>query len=170
MSVDEILDDVGTDAFRYFMVERRADTHLDFDVDLARERSDRNPVYKIQYAHARMCSIQRRAAQQDSGLPESVPIAFERLSEPQEVELIRLVERFPAVVEHAAGAREPQEVARYLLDLASAFHAYISDGKRHRVLGDDRELSVARLGLVAALRLTLGNGLRLLGIQAPERM
>ncbi|MCE2390793.1 MAG: arginine--tRNA ligase [Proteobacteria bacterium] len=170
VTVDEILDDVGVDAFRYFMIERRADTHLDFDVDLARERSDRNPVYKIQYAHARLCSIERRAAEQGFEVAGAASIPFELLTAPREEELIRLLERFPDLIRHAAKAREPQEVARYLLDLSSAFHAYVSDGKRHRVIGEDRELSAARLGLVGALRATLANGLRLLGIQAPERM
>ena len=171
VTVDEILDDVGADAFRYFMVERRADTHLDFDVDLARERSDRNPVYRIQYAHARLCSLRRRAERAGLRLPEdAAEIPFERLVEPRELELIRKLERFPETVEHAAAAREPQEVARYLLDLAGVFHAYVSDAQRHRVIGEDRELSLARLGLAGALRTTLANGLALLGIRAPERM
>lgn len=170
VTVDEVLDDVGADAFRYFMVERRADTHLDFDVDLARERSERNPVYKIQYAHARLASIERKA--QESGLvrPSLEETAFERLESPAEMDLMKLLERFPDTVEHAAAAREPQEIARYLLDLASAFHSYVSDGQRHRVLSDDRSLSLARLSLVSALRTVLANGLSLLGISAPERM
>ncbi|MCP4003775.1 MAG: arginine--tRNA ligase [bacterium] len=170
VTVDEILGDVGPDAFRYFMIDRRADTHLDFDVELARERSDRNPVYKIQYAHARLCSIERTA--QERGIdPTSVEQApLNRLESPQEAELTKLIGRFPDIVVHAAVAREPQEIARYLLELAGAFNSYVSDGKRHRVLSDDEELTIARLVFTGAVRITLANGLRLLGISAPERM
>jgi arginyl-tRNA synthetase len=171
VTVDEVLAKVGCDVFRYFMVERRADTHLDFDLDLAEERSDRNPVYKIQYAHARLCSIARKAA--DDGLvlaADPVGIPLHRLVLPDEIELAKLVGRWPDTLRHAADAREPQEVARFLLELANAFNAYISDGKRHRVVSDDRELSSARLALVSAVRIALASGLALLGIGAPERM
>jgi len=171
VTVDEILSEVGRDVFRYFMVERRADTHLDFDVELAVERSERNPVFKIQYAHARLCSIARKAGEAGLALGDDPrALALERIDAPEEIELAKLVERFPDTVLHAAQAREPQEVARYLLELANAFNAYISDGKRHRVVSDDRELSLARLALVSAVRTALANGLALLGVQAPERM
>jgi arginyl-tRNA synthetase len=152
------------------LVERRADTHLDFDVELAAERSERNPVFKIQYAHARTSSILRKAAEAKMPAPGGAALPFARLVSPEEVELVKLVQRWPEVVEHAAQAREPQEVARFLLDLASAFHAYVSDGQRHRVLSEDAELTAARLGLVGALRVSLASGLALLGIAAPERM
>jgi arginyl-tRNA synthetase len=157
--------------FRYFMVERRADTHLDFDVELAVERSERNPVFKIQYAHARLCSIARKAEEAGLVLGDD-PRAWklERVDEPEEIELAKLVERLPDTVLRAARSREPQELARYLLELANAFNAYISDGKRHRVVSDDRELSLARLALVSTVRIALANGLGLLGVHAPERM
>jgi len=171
VTVDEILSEVGCDVFRYFMVERRADTHLDFDVELAVERSERNPVFKIQYAHARLCSIARKAAEAGLALGDDArALALERIDAPEEIELAKLVERFPDVVLHAAQAREPQELARYLLELANAFNTYISDSKRHRVVSDDRELSLARLALVSAVRTALANGLGLLGVSAPERM
>ncbi len=171
VTVDEILAEVGRDVFRYFMIDRRADTPLDFDVELAVERSERNPVFKIQYAHARLCSIGRKAAEAGLALgddPKS--LSLERVDAPEEIELAKLVERFPDTVLHAAQAREPQELARYLLELANAFNAYISDGKRHRVVSDDRALSLARLALVRAVRTALANGLALLGVNAPERM
>ena len=171
VTVDEVLEEVGRDVFRYFMVERRADTHLDFDVDLAVERSERNPVFKIQYAHARLCSIARKAA--ESGIELGADLAvlpLERVDAPEEIELAKLVERFPETVLHAARTREPQEVSRYLLELANAFNAYVSDGKRHRIVSEDRELSLARLALVGAVRIALANGLALLGVDAPERM
>ncbi len=170
VTVDELLDDVGSNVFRYFMIERRGDTHIDFDVELGRERSERNPVYKIQYAHARLCSILRLALERGFELAAPEQIGWQRLEAFAELELCKLLERFPELVAHAAKAREPMEVTRYLLDLATAFHSYISDGVRHRVLSDDRELSVARIGLVRSIRSTLANGLGLLGIEAPERM
>jgi arginyl-tRNA synthetase len=110
------------------------------------------------------------AGERGIALPAPDEVAWDRLEAPAELELSKILERFPELVTHAAEAREPQEVARYLLDLATAFHSYISDGKRHRVLSDDRELSVARLALVSAIRTTLANGLRILRIEAPERM
>jgi arginyl-tRNA synthetase len=167
VSVDDLLDEVDVDVFRYFMLERRTDTHFDFDVDLAKDRSERNPVYKIQYAHARMCSIERKAEERGIGV-ENAPL--ERLDLPAEIELAKRVARFPEIVLRATREREPQEVARYLLDLATAFHTYVSDSGRHRVLSDDVDLSRARLALVRSIRTTLGNGLELLGIGAPERM
>ncbi len=171
VSVDEVLAKVGRDVFRYFMVERRADTHLDFDLDLAAERSDRNPVYKVQYAHARLSSILRKAA--DEGLvlaadPGGLPLHL--LVSPEEIELAKLLGRWPDTVRHAADEREPQEIARYLLELANGFNTYVSDGKRHRVVSQDRALSSARLALVSAVRIALASGLGLLGIEAPERM
>jgi arginyl-tRNA synthetase len=165
-----VLSEVAVDAFRYFMVERRADTHLDFDLDLARERSERNPVYKIQYAHARLCSIERQAGERGVRFPPIEEVPWDRLALPEETELIKRLGRFPETVSRAAGAREPQEVSRYLLDLATAFHTYISDGRRHRVLSEDTDLQSARLALVRGIRITLANGLALLGIGAPERM
>ena len=102
-----------------------------------------------------------------------LPVAdlpLQRLDSPVEIELLKRLGRFPGLVLRAARGREPQEVARYLLDLATAFHTYISDGRRHRVLSDDADLSQARLALVGAIRNTLANGLGLLGISVPERM
>jgi arginyl-tRNA synthetase len=167
VSVDDLLDEVGVDVFRYFMLERRIDTHFDFDVDLAKDRSDRNPVFKIQYAHARLCSIERKASELGVTADSA---ALRRLALEAEIELAKLTGRFPDVVQRAARGREPQEIARYLLELATAFHTYVSDARNHRVLSDDAELSSARLCLASAVRITLANGLGLLGISAPERM
>jgi arginyl-tRNA synthetase len=127
-------------------------------------------VYKIQYAHARMCSIERKAAEGNFALPEVDEIPFARLESSAEIELVKQLGAYPEQLQRAARAREPQEVARYVLELATSFHTYISDGSRHRVLSDDRELSIARLALVRAVRTTLANGLGILGISAPERM
>jgi arginyl-tRNA synthetase len=170
VTVDEVLDEVGADVFRYFMLDQRADTHLEFDLALAQERSERNPVYKIQYAHARLCSIERLARERELEAPAPDADGLERLSLPAEIALARRLGRYPESVARAARARDPHELARYLLDLATEFHSYVSDSRRHRVLSDDRELSSARLALVRAIRITLANGLGLLGISAPERM
>lgn len=170
VTVDEVLDEVGPDVFRFFMIERSPDTHFDFDLDLARERSERNPVYKIQYAHARLCSIERLAGDRGARVPGPEEVPAQRLALPEEIELIKRVGRYPEIVLHAASARAPHEIARYLLDLATEFHTYISDGRRHRVLSEDVELQGARLALVRAIRTALSSGLGLLGIAAPERM
>ncbi len=170
VTVDEVLAEVGPDVFRFFMIERTADTHFDFNLDLARERSERNPVYKIQYAHARLCSIERQAEERGVHLPSADEVPADRLSLPEEIELIKTVGRYPEVVLHATRTRGPHEIARYLLDLATEFHTYVSDGRRHRVLSDDEELQAARLGLVRGVRVTLSNGLAMLGITSPERM
>ncbi len=170
VTVDEVLERVGRDVFRYFMIERRAETHLDFDLDLARDRSERNPVFKIQYAHARLCSIERKAAETGIDLPGPGEARLELLVSPKEKELAVLLGAWPETLERAAAGREPQGVARYLLHLASDFHGYVSDARRHRVLADDRDLARARLALTQAVRITLATGLALLGIRAPERM
>ena len=170
VTVDEVLEQVGSDVFRYFMIERRAETHLDFDLDLARDRSERNPVFKIQYAHARLRSIERKAAEVGLALPGPGEARLELLVSVDEKELAKRVGAWPETLERAAREREPQVVARYLLDLATDFHGYVSDARRHRVLADDRDLARARLALTQAVRITLANGLGLLGITAPERM
>ncbi len=170
VTVDDVSDEVGRDVFRWFMVDRRAATHLDFDLELARERSDRNPVYKVQYAHARLSSIERQAEERGVRAPPHAELPLERLVLPEEVELAKAVAGFPELVLRAMREREPQELTRFLLELASAFHAYVTDGRRHRVLSADAALSAARLALVRALRSVIANGLVLLGIDAPERM
>ncbi len=170
VTVDDVLDDVGPDVFRWFMVDRRADTHLDFDLELAKERSDRNPVYKVQYAHARLSSIERQAAERDVPPVADVELPLARLEQPAETLLLKQLGAWPDTLARAARLREPQELTRYLLDLASEFHAYVSDGRRHRVLSDDADLTQARLALVRGIRLVLANGLGLLGVAAPERM
>jgi arginyl-tRNA synthetase len=170
VTVDEVLDDVGADVFRWFMIDRRADTHLDFDLELARERSERNPVYKVQYAHARLCSIERQAAERGVEPLADAALPLGRLEQPAEIELLKRLGAFPDTLARAARLREPQEITRYLLDLASEFHAYVTDGRRHRVLSDDPDLLQARLALVRGIRGVLANGLGLLGVGAPERM
>jgi arginyl-tRNA synthetase len=171
LTVDELLAEVGADVFRFFMIERKADGHLDFDLDLAADRNWRkNPAYYIQYAHARSCGIERTAAEQGTGMPEADGFDAERLDLPEELEIVKKLGEFPEVVARAAETREPHHIAYYLRDVAGLWNPYLQDGTRHRVVSDDAQQSAARLGLVLAVRTVLANGLHLLGIAAPERM
>jgi arginyl-tRNA synthetase len=171
VTVDELLADVGVDVFRFFMVQRRAEGHLDFDLDLARETDwKKNPAFYVQYAHARTCGIERKAREQGTPLPDAQGVDAAALVLPEEIEILKKIAEFPDVVGRAGETREPHHVAYYLRDLASLWNPYLQDGVRHRVLSDDASLTSARLGLAIAVRTVLANGLGLLGISAPERM
>ncbi len=171
VTVDELLEDVGPDVFRFFMIQRKADGHLDFDLDLARETDwTKNPAYYLQYAYARTCGIERKAAEVGVAMPAAAQVDARRLELHEEVELLRKLAEFPELISRAAEVREPHHVAYYLRDLAGLWNPYVQDGKNHRVLSDDAGLTSARLGLTLAVRTVLGNGLDLLGISAPERM
>jgi arginyl-tRNA synthetase len=171
VTVDEVLKDVGADVFRFFMIQRRPESHLDFDLDLAKETDwTKNPAYYLQYAHARCCGIERQAGERGVPLPQPGEVSAERLVLPEEIELIRKLAELPETVARAAEACEPHHVAYYVRDVAALWNPYLQDGKNHRVLSDDAELTAARLGLVAAVRTVVANGLALLGMSAPERM
>ena len=172
ITTDELVEEVGMDVFRFFMVERKAEAHLDFQLDLAKETDwSKNPAYYVQYAHARACGIERQAAER--GVP---PAAAERvdgakLALPEELELLRKLGEFPELLARAAEARAPHHVPYYLRDVAGLWNPYVQDGKRHRVLNeDDPALTEARLALTGAVRTVLARGLGLLGMSAPERM
>lgn len=171
VTVEELLGEVGSDVFRFFMIQRKPDAHLDFDLDLAREQDwKKNPAYYVQYAHARTCGIERKWAERGLALPAPGEIDGARLELPEEIELLKKLGQFPECVARAAETREPHHVAYYVLDLAGAWNPYVQDGVRHRVISDDEALTRARLGLALAVRFVLASGLRLLGIRAPERM
>jgi arginyl-tRNA synthetase len=171
VTVDELVEEVGADVFRFFMIERKPEGHLDFDLDLAKDRNWRkNPAYYVQYAHARTYGIERRAGEEGVAMPLSDGFDPARLELPEEIELLRKLGEFPDMVSQAAEAREPHRVAYYLRDLAGLWNPYIQDGRRHRVISEDPGLTAARLGLVLAVRNVLASGLELLGISAPERM
>jgi arginyl-tRNA synthetase len=147
---------------------RRCEQHLDFDLDLAKSESSDNPVYYVQYAHARVCSVLRQAA--DKGIvvdPSPGTQNLERLAEPQELALLKALARYPEVVEAAALAHEPHQVTGYLRDLANDLHTYYN---AHQFLVDDNLLRDARIKLILAAREVLRNGLGLLGVSAPEAM
>ena len=165
VTLDDLLDAVGTDAARWFFASRAAHVEIDFDIELARKQSAENPVYYVQYAHARIASILRRAA--ESGIAPANDVAG-LLGGAAEAALVRVVARFPEVVEDAVRAEETQGITTYATDLATQFHAFYRDARV--VDPDEPERSARRLALATATRTTLANALALLGISAPESM
>ena len=171
VTVDELVEEVGSDVFRFFMIERKADGHLDFDLDLAKDKNWRkNPAYYVQYAHARTHGIERKAAEAGIQMPAAHGFDAGRLALEEEIELVKKLATFPEVVTRAAEGREPHHIAYYLREVAGLWNPYLQDGERHRVISDDAELTAARLGLALAIRNVLASGLGLLGVSAPERM
>ncbi len=171
ITIDELLEEVGPDVFRYFMIERRAQSHLDFDLELAKERDwTKNPAYYLQYAHARTHGIERQARARGVAMPGADQVDATRLSLPEEIALVKKLGEFAPLVERAALSRQPHHLAHYLREVAGLWNPYVQDGVRHRVLGDDAGLTAARLGLTLAVRHVLAAGLGLLGMNAPERM
>jgi arginyl-tRNA synthetase len=167
VTLRDLIEEVGRDATRFFFLMRRSDAQLVFDIDLAKQQGNENPVYYVQYAHARVCSINRAAAEQNVVLPVAGEADFGQLTLDEEVALTKLLARYPEVVAGAAEQLEPHRLAFYLQELAAAFHSYYN---RQRVLVDDPAVTRARLLLVNAVRIVLRNALGLLGMAAPERM
>jgi arginyl-tRNA synthetase len=168
VTLRQLRDEVGTDAARFFYVMRGHDQHLDFDLDLARSQSNENPVYYVQYAHARICSIFRQLAEKQWSFNRSAgDAARDRLDAPQELDLLGEILRYPEVLDAAATARAPQVLANFLRELAGAFHAWYN---AQPILVEDPDLRNARLSLCHATRQVLANGLGLLGVSAPESM
>ncbi len=164
VTLRELREEVGNDAARFFYMLRKSDQHLDFDLDLAKRRSSDNPVYYVQYAHARVCSVLAQWGGDPRSLREADPAA---LSSERELALARRLGDFPQVVEDAAREYAPHAIAFYLRELAADFHAYYN---AERILVEDEGERCARLALAAAVRTVLANGLRLLGVGAPESM
>ncbi len=167
VTVDELVDEVGVDALRFFFLMRKADSQLEFDLDLATQQSQENPVYYVQYAHARLCSIERQAAEKGLEAVEFEGAPLHLLQEPEEHGLLKLLAEYPARVEGAARDLAPHRMIFYLMDLAGQFHSYYN---RHKVLTDDADLTRARRCLCDGLRTVFRNGLQLVGMGAPERM
>ncbi|MDQ0418316.1 arginyl-tRNA synthetase [Croceifilum oryzae] len=162
----DLMEEVGVDATRYFFAMRSQDTHLDFDMDLAMSQSNENPVYYVQYAHARIHSVFRQAV--EKGVSVSFdPAVLSRLSEDAEYDLLQKLAEFPDEIASAAAAIAPHRVIRYLYDLSTQFHSYYG---AHRVVTEDVELSQARLALLQCTAQVIRNGLGLVGVTAPERM
>ncbi|NLJ99703.1 MAG: arginine--tRNA ligase, partial [Clostridia bacterium] len=167
VTLEELIEEVGRDAARFNFIMRAADSHLDFDLDLAKEKSEENPVYYVQYAHARICSILRQAESSGTETPRSSDVDLTCLEKPAEQDLIRKIAELPGQVKSAAAALEPHRLTHYVMELASSFHSFYTEC---RVLCDDEKLRAARLVLVNATRIALRNVLTIIGVEAPERM
>jgi len=163
----DVIKEVGIDATRFFFLMRSSDTHLDFDLELAKKESPENPVFYIQYAHARICSIFRIATEQGIKLLDSVDIDLSPLQNKEEFVMIKKILAFTEIVEKSAELLEVHRIAFYLQDLVGTFHRYYS---RNRIVSEDKALSCARLFLMNCLRVTIRNGLSIMGVSAPERM
>ena len=170
VTLREVIDEVGSDAARFLFLLRHYDSPLDFDLELAKKQSNENPVYYVQYVHARISNILRKAAERGYHATQWQNHFADHIQLPEEIALIKLMARYPEVVIQSARLLEPHRIPFYLKELAGAFHAYYHDRKKHQVVGDDQELSMARLYLVSALRTIIKNGLALMGVSAPERM
>jgi arginyl-tRNA synthetase len=168
VTLRELRKEVGRDAARFFYVMRRCEQHMDFDLDLAKSQSRDNPVYYVQYAHARIHAVLRQAGEKGIDVAPSAGLAhLERLVESHESALLKTLSRYPEVVESAALNEEPHQLTHYLRELANDFHTYYNE---HQFLVDDADLRDARVKLILAVREVLRNGLSLLGVSAPEQM
>jgi arginyl-tRNA synthetase len=164
VSLRELRQEVGNDAARFFYVLRKSDQHLDFDLDLAKSQSNDNPVYYVQYAHARICSVLTQWGEDEAMLST---IDTDLLTSQAELMLLQKLIDYPDTLEAAANERAPHLLAFYLKDLASEFHSYYNST---RFLVLEQSLKLARLALIAAIRQVLANGLKLLGVTAPSKM
>ena len=165
ISLDSLIDEVGPDVTRFFFIMRSMNTHLNFDLDLAKEQSDANPVFYIQYAHARCCNIIRRFDGDVDSLDISV---LENLKTDIESQLISKLLKFPEVIKKCSDTLEPQNISNYLSELSSTFHSYYA---RERVVDpDNKDLTHARIYLVNAIRIVIRNGLSVLGVSSPRKM
>ena len=166
ITLTELIEEVGTDAARFFFIMRSIDSQLDFDLDLAKSRSNENPVYYIQYAHARICSIFRQADEAKILYSEKTA-KLELLNDATEVALIKKLTEYPEEISYSAKERAPHRIARYAHDLAGLFHSFYN---QCRIMGVDEDLAIARLALVGAVKNNILHSLNILGISAPEKM
>jgi arginyl-tRNA synthetase len=168
ITLRELRNEVGNDAARFFFVMRSNEQHLDFDLQLAQSQSSDNPVYYVQYAHARVISVMRELESRGfAWLPKQAGEHLDRLTEEHEQALMQRLARYPEIVELAARQRAPQHIVHYLRELAYEFHTYYN---AHRFLVDDEALRDARVLLINAVRQVIRNGLALVGVSAPETM
>ncbi len=165
VTLDELLDELGPDVVRYFFIMRSMNSHLDFDLNLASDQSDSNPVFYLQYAYARICNIIKHGKSNSFNLKQKYDPAI--LYHEDELKLLKHIVLFPELVEITSKTLEPQNIATYLQELAALFHRFYS---QCRVISDNSKLSKARLNLVSAVKITLENGLKILGISAPKKM
>ena len=164
ITLNELMNEVTTEAARFFYINRKADQHLEFDLDLAKEQSKDNPLYYIQYAHARICSVLRKAENEFEDF-DSVELAL--LGSEKEIEILKLLRQYPLLIERSAKAGEPHLLCYFLRDLSGVFHSYYNSEK---FLIEDKELMKSRLFLLKGVKQVIANGLRVLGIKAPKEM
>jgi arginyl-tRNA synthetase len=168
VTLRELRDEVGKDATRFFYIMRKSEQHLDFDLELAKSKSNENPVYYIQYAHARICSVLKQV--EEKGYTYDADIGnnnLHTLTDPSEEKLITALSRYPEVIHSAATEYEPHQIAYYLRDLANEFHSYYNSCQ---FIVDSDDLRNARLNLISASKQVICNGLGILGVSAPEQM
>ncbi len=167
VTLREVIDEVGKDAARFMFLTRRSDSHLDFDLELVKKESAENPVYYVQYAHARIVNIFRQAEERGIPAPSADNTDLSQLTLPEEIRMIRLIASYPDLIEASAQALEPHRITFYIQELATALHNYYF---HHRVITDDRKLTEARLILIQGVKQVLKSGLAIIGVSAPERM
>ncbi|MCK4530602.1 MAG: arginine--tRNA ligase, partial [Candidatus Marinimicrobia bacterium] len=165
VTLDELIDLAGTDVVRYFYIMRNMDSHLNFDLALAQKQTDENPVFYLQYAHARICNILLHSS--EKGIKDYEDADLTLLKEPELIALMDVMLEFKDIMDLCKKSLEPMHLANYLYRLATAFHKFYSV---HRVVSENIELSKARLQLIDAVKIILANGLKILGVSAPERM
>ena len=165
VTLDDLLNELGIDIVRYFFIMRSMNSHLDFDLDLAKDQSDNNPVFYLQYAHARICNIIKHGADQGFQLTDNFDPGL--LDKENEVKLMKLMSNFPVTMHTVLDTLEPQIIANYLQTLAAQFHKFYGTCK---VITENKELTQSRLGLILSTKIILSTGLSILGISAPEKM
>ncbi len=165
VTLNKLIKEVGSDVVRYFFIMRGVNSHLNFDLDLAKDQSDKNPVYYLQYAHARICNIIKHG--DSMGILKNSECNPSLLNHPSEIALLKQLEKFPETIYNSHLSLEPHNIANFLHEIANRFHKYYADC---RIISEDEELTNARLTLSTATKTVIGNGLKLLGITAPEKM
>ena len=165
VTLDDLMNELGIDIVRYFFIMRSMNSHLDFDLDLAKDQSENNPVFYLQYAHARICNIIMHGS--DKGYQLSDQFDTKLLNQNNEIKLMKLMSNFPVIMHTALHTLEPQGIANYLQTLATQFHKFYGTC---RVITENKELTQSRLGLILSTRIILSTGLSILGISAPEKM
>jgi arginyl-tRNA synthetase len=170
VSLRDLLNEVGCDAARYFLIMRKPEAHLDFDLDIAKKETSDNPVYYVQYAHARIASIFTKY-EDTTGAPingfDFTKVDMSPLMEKEEIELIKFLSQFPVIIEDCARILGPHLLTDYMENLVSRFHTYY---EKYKIVGADVPLMNARLALIKGIQIILQNGLRILGVSVPERM
>ncbi len=167
VTLREVIQEVGRDAARFIFLMRRCDSPLDFDLELAKQQSNENLVYYVQYAHARICSLEEMATKQGMAIADPLEVDLKPLELPEELTLMKQLSLYPGLVETSARSHEPHRLTFYLQELAASLHNYYY---HHRILTDDLQQSMARLALMLGVRTVIANALRLLGVNAPKRM